>query len=226
LSDVVRKAIEQHIGGELIEPIMENTTISADGLSEEVRRQRPDITIVRREGERECVDIIEFTCPYGQRSHGRDTLEQAFQYKKEKYSRLTKEIYDLKGAKTRIIPVIVSSMGAVYGESMKALKQLLKCQDKGLRKLGVQMSTTVIIGSHEIWREFVRERKNEDVEEDRKEEVDEVYEREVEENVADDEAVEEEEDDEASERVGGRRMEVNEDVEVEATVQEVRNEDI
>jgi hypothetical protein len=47
LSDVVRKAIEEHIGRDLIEPIMENAPIPVEGLSDEVSRQRPDIVILR-----------------------------------------------------------------------------------------------------------------------------------------------------------------------------------
>jgi hypothetical protein len=218
LSDVIRRAIEQHIGGDLTDLIMENTPIPVEGLSEEVVRQRPDIAIVRKKGEREFVDLIEFTCPYGHRSHGEDTLKQAFEHKREKYSRLAKEIYELKGTKTTVIPVIVSSMGAVYGESMKMLKGLLKCEDKEMRKIGTQMSTAVIVGSYEIWRKYVSERKvDKDVE----------GEKEVlsgEEDMADDEGIE---GDEEEENAGvARRVEEGEEREIEAAAEELDREDL
>jgi hypothetical protein len=47
-------------------------------------------------------------------------------------------------------------MGAVYGPSMKDLQKVLRCNNKELRRLGRQMSETVIVGSTEIWRENAR----------------------------------------------------------------------
>jgi hypothetical protein len=52
----------------------------------------------------------------------------------------------------RVTVVIVSSMGAVYGPSMKNLQKVLRCNDKEMKKLARQMSDTVILGSMEIWR--------------------------------------------------------------------------
>jgi hypothetical protein len=54
--------------------------------------------------------------------------------------------------KVRVTAVIVSSMGAVYGRSMKDLQKVLRCNDKEMKKLARQMSETVIVGSMEIWR--------------------------------------------------------------------------
>jgi hypothetical protein len=48
--------------------------------------------------------------------------------------------------------IIVSSMGAVSGPSMKDLKKILKCNNKKMKKLERKMSETAILGSFEIWR--------------------------------------------------------------------------
>jgi hypothetical protein len=47
--------------------------------------------------------------------------------------------------------MIVSSMGAVYLQSLKDLQKILRCSDQEMRKLGRKMSETVIAGSMEIW---------------------------------------------------------------------------
>jgi hypothetical protein len=47
-------------------------------------------------------------------------------------------------------------MGALYGPSMKDLQKVLRCNDKELRRLGRQMSETMIVGSMEIWRQNAR----------------------------------------------------------------------
>jgi hypothetical protein len=41
-------------------------------------------------------------------------------------------------------------MGAIYGPSMKDLREVLRCNDKEMKKHARQMSETVILGSLEI----------------------------------------------------------------------------
>jgi hypothetical protein len=48
--------------------------------------------------------------------------------------------------------IIVSSMGAVYGPSMKDLQKILRCSNKEMKKLERKMSETAILVSLEIWR--------------------------------------------------------------------------
>jgi hypothetical protein len=67
--------------------------------------------------------------------------------------------------KVRVMVVIVSSMGAVYGPLMKDLKKVLGCNHKEMKKLARQMPDTVILGSMEIWRNNAKriERGNQEV---------------------------------------------------------------
>jgi hypothetical protein len=47
-------------------------------------------------------------------------------------------------------------MGAVYPGSLKMLNNILRCDNKDCRKVGVKMSETVISGSLEIWRKYAK----------------------------------------------------------------------
>jgi hypothetical protein len=50
----------------------------------------------------------------------------------------------------KIIPIIVSSLGAVYKKSYEALESLLLCEDKVMKKLGRRLSEAAIANSLEI----------------------------------------------------------------------------
>jgi hypothetical protein len=203
LVKVVNDAIHKNIGEEIQGGVKENTIVDINELSEEVRRQRPDLVFLRKYRGEETVEIVEFTCPYGYRSKGRDTLEKAFEDKKEKYSQLAREIEEKTRFKAHIIPGVVSSMGAIYEESIKMLEKLLKCEKKKMRKLGKKMSEQVIAGSFKVWREYIASIKDKEEGEDQsKGEEDErkVKEAEIEfGQMADDEADGEEESEHESE---------------------------
>jgi hypothetical protein len=166
LSNVVLKAITQHC---LLDgAVYENTTMPIEGLSEEVARLRPDLSFVQRDDRGQTVEIIEFSCPYGQTSEGRNTLESTFEVKSRKYEQLAQEIRELTGKKVRVTAVIVSSMGAVYRESIRRLARVLGIRDeRRMEKLARRMSEVVLAGSMEIWRRYVRHTVTEEVEMDR-----------------------------------------------------------
>jgi hypothetical protein len=105
--EIIRKAIIQYNGDELENNIMENTPVMVEGLPEEVRRQRPDLTIFRKEGDRERIDLIEVICPYGRISHERNTMEYSFGHKMNKYQRLGNELHERTGAEVRVIPLVL-----------------------------------------------------------------------------------------------------------------------
>jgi hypothetical protein len=172
LVNIVRRGIEKFVAGDLRSAILENEGIPQEGLPEDLRRQRPDMIFERRydtliegahfirEGhesdqdlEEKIVEIIEFSCPYGYISRGRNTLERVYEEKKKKYERLARTLKQLRQEQVRITAVIVSSMGAVYNQSMKDLQKVLGCTDEKMRKLGQKMSETVLMGSMEIWRQ-------------------------------------------------------------------------
>jgi hypothetical protein len=178
LAAVVRKAIEKFVSRDLRSEIRENEAIREERLSEALRNQRPDIVFERRAenqgrqerqgrqaAEREeevgreetkMIEIIEFSCPYGYISHGRDSLIKVYEEKKRKYAELANGLKRATGKQVRVTAVIVSSMGAIYGPSMKDLQKVLKCSDRELKKLARKMSETVILGSMEIWRQVTQ----------------------------------------------------------------------
>jgi hypothetical protein len=105
------------------------------------------------EREQKITKIIEFSCPYGCISHDRDTLEKTYETKRAKYEELARTLSTLRQEKVRVMAIIVSSMGAVYGSSMKDLQKILRCNNKEMKKLERKMSETAILGSLEIWRD-------------------------------------------------------------------------
>jgi hypothetical protein len=176
LANVVRRGIERFLIDELRSQIQENTEIGIEELPEHLRRQRPDMVFERRrvrnraagevrfyrnEGEQfqeeRILEIIEFSCPYGYKSRGKDTLEKVYEEKKRKYMELARNLKRLTEKEVRITAVIVSSMGAVYDKSLRDLKTVLNCTDKELKKLGKRMSEAVLTGSLEIWRRSAQE---------------------------------------------------------------------
>jgi hypothetical protein len=46
-----------------------------------------------------------------------------------------------------VMALIISSMGAIYGPSLKDFQKVLRCNDKKMRKLEKEMSETMIVGS-------------------------------------------------------------------------------
>jgi hypothetical protein len=86
-------------------------------------------------GEEIC-ELVEIGCPYGRKNATEDTLLGTFTHKKQKYQPLAQEIERITGIPTRVYPIIVSSMGAVYPKSLTHLKSILKCSDRELRNLG------------------------------------------------------------------------------------------
>jgi hypothetical protein len=176
LANVVRRGIETFVANDLRSAIQENERIGLDDLPEDLRGLRPDMVFERRrtrrvgklewytEGreeelrnEEKIIEIIEFSCPYGYISRGRDALERAYDEKKRKYMELALNLKRLRREEVRLTVVIVSSMGAVYDRSLKDLQRVLGCTDRKMRKLGRQMAETMIMGSMEIWRQNVHE---------------------------------------------------------------------
>jgi hypothetical protein len=99
VANFVREAVIKYIGTELQSEIRENTSIPEDQLTEQLRSPRPDMVFEgksrkrgrRSEGEEvieeedpKILEMIEFSCPYGHKSHGRDILKVTYQQKNEK----------------------------------------------------------------------------------------------------------------------------------------------
>jgi hypothetical protein len=150
----VRKAIEKHIIDDVRGAINENTSISIDNLSEATRNQRPDIWFIRRDRNQDILEILEFCSPFGRLQDEQCTLKRTFDFKADKYRSLAEEVTAKTRMMSRVHPIIVSSLGAVYKESMTCLKTILKCSDKDLAKLGTWLSDQAIMGSFRLWIEY------------------------------------------------------------------------
>jgi hypothetical protein len=131
LANVVRRGIERFLAGDLRSTIHENQEIRQDGIPNDLARLRPDMVFERQrsrsiadvrfsstedevehEKEEQVTEIIEFSCPYGYISQGRNTLERVYEEKKRKYTELARNLKRLRKGQARVTAVIVSSMGA------------------------------------------------------------------------------------------------------------------
>jgi hypothetical protein len=149
---VIKRALDKFIKEDVIGPIELDKKIPLVGLSEETKEQRPDIWYTRNVGNRKVYELIEISCPYGRTTdQNHDTLKFTFDHKKKKYEKLANEIKDITGLQTKVYPIIVSSMGAVYLESLTCLKSILRCSDTELLKIGNWMSEQAILGSLQLW---------------------------------------------------------------------------
>jgi hypothetical protein len=80
-----------------------------------------------------------------------------YEKKKAKYEECARTLSIQRHEKVGVMVVIVSSMGSIYGPSMKGLQKALRCNDEAMNKLARQMSETVILGSLEIWQKYASE---------------------------------------------------------------------
>jgi exonuclease III len=85
-----------------------------DGLSQEIRDLKPDLVFRRRENQREVIEIIEFSCPYGYMTQGENALKRVFEQKQRMYRQLAQELSNLRQERERVIAVIGLSLGPVY----------------------------------------------------------------------------------------------------------------
>jgi hypothetical protein len=158
---VIRESVIRYVGPELSSDIHENVPIGHIGLTDtvpdELKELRPDSVFDRMENGRRVTELIEVTCPYGYISHEVDTLERAFEEKKAKYRDLSIVLSEQLNHKVRLTPVVVSSMGAVFGLSMVKLNEVLRCDERHERKVGRKMSDAAITGSMKIWQKYVRD---------------------------------------------------------------------
>jgi hypothetical protein len=96
------------------------------------------------------IEIIGFSCPYGYLTQGENALKRVFEQKQRKYRQLAQDLSNLRHEHVRVTAIIVSSLGAVYMQSLKDLHTVLRCDDRRLKQLGRRMSEAVLRGSMEI----------------------------------------------------------------------------
>lgn len=124
---------------------------------EQCRNMKPDIQIWNRD--RNQVKILEVNSPYGKRWEGRDSLQEKYEAKRSKYLPLIKELND-RGIEAQLYVIVVSSLGAVYKETEKAIYSLIKNKRAAEKTVRV-ISTIAITESAKLWWK-VRRRADED----------------------------------------------------------------
>jgi hypothetical protein len=159
--DVVRRAIQEHMGLNLESRIDENRTIHEEWLTEAVRSLRPDLSFITKTWRHPTpfTVFMEVSCPYGRKSYGENTLEKVYLDKMVKYRDLADQTKRIRRMDVQIIPIIVSSLGAVYEKSFEALRALLEggCLDKTMKIIGRRLSEAAVAGSLEVWRKYSKE---------------------------------------------------------------------
>jgi hypothetical protein len=156
--EVVRRAIIEKMRGRLHSPIGENVALHDEGLSEGVRRLRPDLNFIASERGEQFTVLIDISCPFGRISYRDNTLDKVSLDKRAKYKELASELRRIRGMKVAIIPVIVSSLGAVHGKTLELLDQLLKDNVRETKVLGKRLSEAAIMGSFRLWRRYMENR--------------------------------------------------------------------
>jgi hypothetical protein len=90
-------------------------------------------------------------------SYRANTLYKVYRDKKEKYGKLAQETSNIRDMHMERIPVIAASLGAVHPRSLEALRNLLLCDDKEMKRIARHISKAAIMGSMKIWRRDARD---------------------------------------------------------------------
>lgn len=118
----------------------------------ENRNMKPDIQIWN--SDRSKVLLIEVNSPYAKKWEGRDSLEEKYNIKRDKYEDLVKEL-EARGVETKLSVIVVSSLGVLYKESEREIYGLITDKRKARRVCRV-VSSLAILGSAKIWWRRVR----------------------------------------------------------------------
>ena len=108
---------------------------------------RPDVILLNRR-DKECL-IVEFSVPWDANVVIRE------EDKIQRYLPLAKDIRKVHGVSTKIIPIILGSLGTV-SEELKADLDVL-----GMKKILGALQTSVLIGTHNILRKVLNTERKE-----------------------------------------------------------------
>lgn len=135
-----------------VEEIYCDKSIPLADMPDNLKLLRPDITVWSN-NRKKCL-IVEISVPYATINWEIDSLQATYDNKKKKYSELVQHLRN-KGIIVEFYVVIVSSLGAVLEESRKDINSLIKCKYKA-KTLIKRISANAIIGSMEIWSDFLK----------------------------------------------------------------------
>ena len=134
------------------EEVPDTVRISEDGQYEvwwdrpiettvKLEHNRPDVVVINRE-DNEWI-VVEFSVPWD-----KNVLLKE-EEKVSKYIALTKEIRKVHKVSTKIIPIVLGSLGTVTTKLKQNLREL------GMERILGSMQSSVIIGTHNILRKVM-----------------------------------------------------------------------
>ena len=130
-----------------IEEIYTDNSIHMPDIPSELSRLRPDI-ITWFNNRTKCI-IFEISIPYASIQWNEDTLEKVYKHKKEKYNSLV-SFLRRKGIEVVCGVVIVSSVGAVYHESINDINRIFSDRKK-CKTIIKRLAINSIMGSLNVW---------------------------------------------------------------------------
>lgn len=94
--------------------------------------------------------IVEVTVPYGDVSEdGRNSLEERYNGKEQKYKDLITDITNQTGKEATLFTIVISSLGAWYHKSLKALKLIANAKDR-FKRFSKRIVVAVLKESHRL----------------------------------------------------------------------------
>ena len=144
----VQAAIVKHVRNlHDVDEIYCDRSLHLNELPDNLKRLRPDI-VIWLNNRSKCF-IIEISVPYACQRDGEDTLSMVYNQKKDKYRDLINHIRGLK-IQVQLFVIIVSSLGAVYKDSLTDINHLFLYKSIGKTVIR-SVSRAALIGSLKIW---------------------------------------------------------------------------
>ena len=131
--------------------LYKDRTMHIDDLPEELASLRPDI-VAWTNGRTKCV-IAEIGVPYATHNMGIEKLEEVYGIKKNKYLPICNHLRS-NGIVVEHYTIIVSSLGAIYKESLKELRPISQGDSKAFKTLIKRISMNALIGSMDVWQSW------------------------------------------------------------------------
>jgi hypothetical protein len=94
------------------------------------------------------IEVIDFTCPFGQHTYERDeqdALAKVHERKMTKYREYVTNLQELQEKEVRLTVIVFSLMRAIYSKSLKAVRDLFGCTKTELPKIRRRVTETAIM---------------------------------------------------------------------------------
>lgn len=133
-----------------VEEVNCDHSLHLDCVPDNLRLLRPDI--IAWHNNRSKCSIFEISVPYAYFSWGEDSLKKVYEHKKEKYRELV-EFLRNRNIAVQLYPIIVSSLRAVYKDSITDLNRVFTVRSK-CKTLIKRLAVNALWGSLKIWHQF------------------------------------------------------------------------